>query len=452
MSGSPNPGYNAFKTAKAPRAPMVYVGSNDGMLHAFVDTPANGGKEAWAYVPKALFAGGDPNDTLHAPAPAFQLGALAFRRGGIPLYSHRFYVNATPRVWDIDFAYTNTATPPAGNDWRTILVGGLGAGGRAVYALDVTNPIAPPPPAGVGDTEATAAGKVLWEFTDANLGYVYDAPTLVKTKAYGWVALVASGYNNPGGKGYLYVLESGASSKSGQLLKKIPLPGDPGLTPTRPTSPPSGLHIQPAESLYAAGVRRRPQGQRLAFRPFHSDAAQWKAEKIATLKDATNKPQPITTGVRVEIDQNNNVDRYLFVGTGKLLDSAGSRRHVGHQQLLRDQGRHLDDTGTGPRDSLFPGQPHAIAGGSIAGLARLPSAAAGSRTAPTAASRSTRRLRRRERGGVRFLEALAGPVPRRAVVDAATRAISPPEIRCSWRAAEASSPASTSPAASRGWR
>ena len=50
------------------------------------------------------------------------------------------------------------------------------------------------------------------------------------------------------------------------------------------------------------------------------DANLWSAEKIATLKDAANKPQPITTGVRIEIDQNNNVDRYLFVGTGKLLD------------------------------------------------------------------------------------------------------------------------------------
>ena len=52
------------------------------------------------------------------------------------------------------------------------------------------------------------------------------------------------------------------------------------------------------------------------------DPALWSAAKIATLKDASNVAQPITSGVRVEIDQNNNVDRYLFVGTGKLLDQA----------------------------------------------------------------------------------------------------------------------------------
>ena len=49
-----NPGYPAFAASKASRAGTVYVGANDGMLHAFDDTVANGGKETWAYVPKAL--------------------------------------------------------------------------------------------------------------------------------------------------------------------------------------------------------------------------------------------------------------------------------------------------------------------------------------------------------------------------------------------------------------
>ena len=50
------------------------------------------------------------------------------------------------------------------------------------------------------------------------------------------------------------------------------------------------------------------------------DESKWKTELVAHLTDANGKVQPITTGVRIEIDQNNNVDRYLFVGTGKLLD------------------------------------------------------------------------------------------------------------------------------------
>ena len=322
MTGSANPGYNAFKSAKASRAAAVYVGANDGMLHAFDDTVANGGKETWAYVPAALFTNGDPNDSAHASSPAFQLGALAFRRGGIPLHSHKFYVNATPRVADVDFANTNTSTPPqTGNDWRTILVGGLGAGGRAVYALDVTNPVAAPPPVVSSDTETTAAARVLWEYTEANLGYVYDAPTLAKTYAYGWVVLVASGYNNPGGKGFLYVLNPKSPLKSGQLLKKIALPGDTGtdLSPTGlGTIRAFTASRQNPYALQAYGGDLK--GNVWRFDLSNPDPNLWSAAKIATLKDASNVAQPITSGVRIEIDQNNNVDRYLFVGTGKLLD------------------------------------------------------------------------------------------------------------------------------------
>jgi type IV pilus assembly protein PilY1 len=322
VTGSPNPGYSTFKTNKASRAATVYVGANDGMMHAFDDTVANGGKETWAYIPMALFGNGDPNDSVHAAAPAFQLGALSYRRGGIPLYSHKFYVNATPRVADVDFANTNTSTPPAtGNDWRTILVGGLGAGGRAVYALDVTDPIGPPPPAASADTEATAATKVLWEYTETNLGYVYDPPTIAKTYAYGWVILVASGYNNPGGKGFLYVLNPNTPLKTGQLLQKIPLPSDPGtdISPTGLTT--IRAYTASRQNPYVLQAYGGDlKGNVWRFDLSDPNPAKWKAEQIASLKDAGGNAQPITSGVRIEIDQNNNVDRYLFVGTGRLLD------------------------------------------------------------------------------------------------------------------------------------
>ncbi len=373
-SGSPNPGYAAYKSNKALRTPMVYVGGNDGMMHAFVDNIANGGKEAWAYIPAALYGGGDPNDTAHTPSPSYQLGALAWRRGGIPLYQHRFYVNATPRVWDVDFANTNTSAPPqSGNDWRTILVSGLGAGGRSVFALDVTNPVSPPPPFVSTDTEATAASKVLWEFTDTNLGYVYDPPTMVKTYAYGWVVLVASGYNNPGGKGFLYVLNPNSASKAGQLLKKIPLPGDTG-TDTDPTDLSTIRAFTSSRQnpyvLQAYGGDMK--GNVWRFDLSNVDPTKWKAEKIATLKDATGKAQPITSGVRIEIDQNNNVDRYLFVGTGKLLDQQDlvDTSVINSFYVIRD--------GTWTTPEPAPAVPYsranltAINGSSVAGLGSAP--------------------------------------------------------------------------------
>lgn len=362
-----NPGYPAFLTSKASRAPVVYVGGNDGMLHAFDDTVTNGGKETWAYVPKALFGSGDPNDTGHAPTSAFQLGALTYRRGGIPLFSHKFYVNATPRVWDVDFTNANvsnvTGPPTSGNDWRTILVGGLGAGARAVYALDVTNPVA------VTDTEASvaASGRVLWEFTDSNLGYVFDSPTLVKTRRYGWVALVTSGYSNPGGKGFLYVL----NPKTGALLQKL-------STGVGSDAAPSGL------SAVRAFVNSRKDpyllqayagdllGNVWRFDLSSADDTKWKVELIAKLTDPNGNAQPITTGVRIEIDQNNNVDRYLFVGTGKLLDQSdlSDQSTISSMYVIKDGTRTTPEPA--PATPYSRANLNAVNGSTISGFASAP--------------------------------------------------------------------------------
>jgi type IV pilus assembly protein PilY1 len=311
-----DPGYAAFASSKQSRTPMVYAGGNDGMLHVFDDSnTASAGKEAWAYVPRALFSSVDPNGIDPNPS-AFQIGALAFRTGGLPTFKHAFYVNATPRVWDVDFANTDTATPPqTGNDWRTMVIGGLGAGGRAVYALDATTPVS------ATDTEAAVAssGRVLWEFTDGDLGYVYDSPTLVKTYAYGWVALVPSGYNTPTGKGFLYVL----NPTNGRILQKLSLPGDPGNSVNQ-----TGLSIVRAftanrKNPYALQAYSGDlNGNVWRFDLSDANPANWgaKVELIAQLTDPNGHAQPITTGVRIEIDQTNG-NRYLFVGTGKLLDA-----------------------------------------------------------------------------------------------------------------------------------
>ena len=308
-----NPGYTAFATSNSSRTPIVYVGDNAGMVHAFDDsTTADAGKETWAFIPNALFSAGNPNDTSPTPSPEFQLGALSYRSGGIPVFfEHKFYVNATPRVWDIDFANTNTKTAPkTGNDWHTILVGGLGAGGRSVYALDVTRPVLTTE----SEDDIAKSGRVLWEFTDDNLGYVFDAPTLVKTQRYGWVVLVTSGYNNKDGDGKLFVI----NPTNGKLLTTL-------STGVGSDSDPSGLSTIRAYTpsrkdpyvLQAYGGDLK--GNVWRFDLSDPDEMNWSVDRIAKLTDASGKAQPITTGVRIEIDQNNNVDRYLFVGTGQLL-------------------------------------------------------------------------------------------------------------------------------------
>lgn len=266
-------GYAAYRSAQAARGKMVYIGANDGMLHAL---NAETGQEAWAYIPTAVL----PN-----------LYRLADKE-----YSskHQYYVDATATVQD---AYL-------GSQWRTVLVGGLGAGGRAYYALDVTDPTAP---------------KALWEFTNNNLGFTFGKAEIGKLEDGTWVAIVASGYNNvsPGdGKGYLFVLRLA----DGALLRTID-------TGQGTTSDPAGLaHIQ---AWYDNGesdatIRRVYGGDNLG-NVWRFDvnnnvgAAGYDAQRLATLRSATGTVQPVTS--RPELGQ---VGSYVmvFVGTGRYLGAS----------------------------------------------------------------------------------------------------------------------------------
>lgn len=150
--------YRAFKQTHAAREPMIYVGANDGMLHGF---RASDGQELLAYIPSVLLP---------------ELKDLTD-----PDYEHRYYVDGTPTIQD---AYVD-------GEWRTLLAGGLNAGGQGVYVLDVTNP---------DDFAESAADDIfLREFTDADdqdMGYSYARPAIVKLRDNKWYLVFGNGYNN----------------------------------------------------------------------------------------------------------------------------------------------------------------------------------------------------------------------------------------------------------------
>lgn len=166
--------YADFAVAKLNRKPMIYVGANDGMLHAFSADPSkngDGGKELFAYVPSPLYS---------------KLANLTDKN-----YVHSYYVDGSPIVGD---AFVNSA-------WKTVLVGGLAGGGKGVYALDVTDP--------ESITEATAATTAMWEFTAANdvdLGYVYGRPNIVRLGNGKWAAIFGNGVNSTAARGSVFVL------------------------------------------------------------------------------------------------------------------------------------------------------------------------------------------------------------------------------------------------------
>lgn len=296
-SSSANPGYDAFKTLYANRTPMVYAGANDGMVHA-VDgrlTGTTAGKEVWAYIPSALFNG---------PTSTPSVNGLASL--GNPDFTHHFLVDATPLAIDVDLGKTPGGS---GTDWRSMLIGGLGKGGKVVYALDITNPASV-------TNETTAAAKVMWEFTDGDLGFVYGQPTVVKTRKYGWTVIVGSGYNNSDGKGYIFFI----NPRTGALLEKVVT-----ACSTCSSSNQAGLaHVNAfvldltdgyADALYAGDLMGR------LWRLDISGSGTYPAPvQFALLTGSDSKPLPVTSRPLGIVQPGTN-RRYITVGTGRLLDS-----------------------------------------------------------------------------------------------------------------------------------
>jgi len=125
---------------------------------------------------------------------------------------------------------------------------------------------------------------------------------------------VSAGYNNASGEGKLFVLRA----KDGALLKTM-------STGAGSPANPSGLvHFsgytqdyrnQVLEQIYAGDLL----GNVWRFDVSDASDANWLVEKFAVLTDSGGTPQPITTPPRVEVDVANGIDRWVFVGTGRLL-------------------------------------------------------------------------------------------------------------------------------------
>ena len=113
-----------------------------------------------------------------------------------PAYTHRFYVDLPSAVED---AYFNSGGGPA---WHTVLIGGERAGGKGIFALDVTDPAT--------FSETNAAHIALWEFDnsdDADMGFSFSKPTIAMMANGRWAAIFGNGYNNNGdGKAKLFIL------------------------------------------------------------------------------------------------------------------------------------------------------------------------------------------------------------------------------------------------------
>ena len=297
-----NKGYGQFKGNNTSRASTIYLGANDGMLHAI---DAATGNEKWAYVPGILL------DSSHAYPAVTSLAALTYQVGAYtPAFSHNYYVDATPVVADVDFATTGGSTCSTTIcDWHTILVGGLNKGGKGFYALDITDPNAA--------SESAAAAKVLWEFTDGgstDMGYSFGKPLISKTKLYGWVVIISSGYNNTSGRSIVYVLNAKTGAKLFQF--NVPAGTNNGLAHLAGYT--LDISDYTVQQVYGGDL----DGNVWRF-DVNPSLTLWSPTPtlFAQLRDVNGNVQPVTTQPEIESDPKNNTDRWIFVGTGKLLDT-----------------------------------------------------------------------------------------------------------------------------------
>ena len=295
FSSAANPGYAAFKTAWATRATMVYVGSNAGMLHAVNGslTGSDAGTEVFAYVPGPLYQGATGSPI-----------ATGLQSRGDPDFTHKYLVDATPAVFDIDLARTSGSS--GAPNWRSVLVGGLGKGGKAYYAIDVTDPTA-------FSTEANVAARVMWEFRDTDLGFTYGEPVAVKTRKYGWVFVFGSGYNNSDGKGYFFIV----NPRTGALLEKI------STTVGSPSSQAGLAHVQAfvldrtdstADAVYAGDLL----GNVWRLDVSAASGSYPAPVRLAALTDRDGGAVAFTTRPTLVVQPFTN-KRWVTIGSGRLL-------------------------------------------------------------------------------------------------------------------------------------
>ena len=281
------------------RPPIIYVGANDGMLHA-IDTAT--GNELFAYVPNAVFG---------------NLSSLS-----APLYNqaHKFFVDGSPTAGDalLGDGY-----------WHTLLVGGEGAGGNTMFALDVTAPQNI-------TSESTLASKVLWEFSDSDMGLSYSQPAIARINANpvvdagsgltvpGFAVFFGNGYNSPSGHAILYAVHP----KTGAIIAKIDLCSK--VAGACSTSLPDGLSGvvaanangllgAPVDMIYAGDL----QGNLWAINVTDPNPVNWTVRVLFKATDASNNPQPITSTPSVTLNPNfpTNPGLMVFFGTGQLLNT-----------------------------------------------------------------------------------------------------------------------------------
>lgn len=216
--------YSAFESNNSSRENIVYVGADDGMLHAFragttTSTATNDGKEVLAYVPKAVY----PNLDQYSQTT----------------YTHHYYVNGTPATGDVFY----------GGAWHTWLVSGEAGGGNSIFALNITDP--------AQFSEGNAASLVEGEWSPGNLtcasvancgsdlGDTYGTPVFTRFNNGQWGFIFGNGFNSATGVASIYI---GLINDDGTVtFHELKTGYGPGNDPTGKNRPDGIAYVTPVD-------------------------------------------------------------------------------------------------------------------------------------------------------------------------------------------------------------
>lgn len=280
------PSYHNFAQSTESRVPMIYVGSNDGMLHGF---NAKTMKEVFAYIPFSVTS--------------------KFVNFSNPGYTHDFFVNETPLVADV----------PLSDGWTTVLIGFPGVGGKGLFALNVGK-------SNLIEAEKNVNKIFLWEIDadkDDDIGYIINRGQVIRnrggiTQQIGrlsnkkWVVLTGNGYNSRSGKTGLIIayLDAVGGQPS---YKKIMAPID-----TNGLSSPTPVDVDfdgAIDFVYAGDLK----GNVWRF-DLRGDEANWSVSRLFMFNPDW-APLPIMTAPAISFHCSKK-GVLIVVGTGKYLEAS----------------------------------------------------------------------------------------------------------------------------------
>jgi type IV pilus assembly protein PilY1 len=282
-------GYATYLQAKKDRTNgLLFAGANDGMLHAF--DIANGA-ELWAYVPRAILG------KLHKLAD--------------PAYSHEYYVDGPSVEAD---AYLSEG-------WRNLVLGSVGAGGRAVFAVNVNT---------ANPTSGLDGNSVRWEINDSatdftELGSVLSPIQTGVLQDGRWVAVFGNGYESNSCRSSLFIVKL----EDGSLIKKIDADTTSGTGSLCAGTTKNGLGgvrlMFDSNNKIMGAYAGDLQGNVWKFNAAGTGTTNWMlgngGKPLFTAKNAAGGVQAITAppAVVVRTDQTKYNPSYMvIVGTGKL--------------------------------------------------------------------------------------------------------------------------------------